>query len=86
VNRPPLLLADEPTSALDTESARTVLALLRRMHQGGQTIVLVTHDHRVAAVADRVVVMQDGAIRDQRRLAEPDADSLLAQLPRLDVS
>ncbi len=86
VNRPPLLLADEPTGALDTESARTVLALLRRMHHDGQTIVLVTHDHRVAAVADRVVVMQDGAIRDQRRLAEPDADSLLAQLPRLDVS
>jgi len=86
VNRPPLLLADEPTGALDTESARTVVGLLKRMHDDGQTIVLVTHDHRVAAVADRVVVMQDGAVRDERRLAEPAADALLAQLPRLDVS
>jgi putative ABC transport system ATP-binding protein len=86
VNRPPLLLADEPTGALDTDSARTVLRLLRRMHHDGQTIVLVTHDHRVAAAADRVLVMQDGAIADDRRLAEPGAGSLLAQLPPLEVS
>src|SRR6266536_3268968 len=86
VNRPLLLLADEPTGALDTDSARTVLGLLRRMHHGGQTIVLGTHDHRVAAAADRVLVMQDGAIGDERRLAEPGAGSLLAQLPPLEVS
>jgi putative ABC transport system ATP-binding protein len=86
VNRPLLLLADEPTGALDTDSARTVLGLLRRMHHDGQTIVLVTHDHRVAAAADRVLVMQDGAIGDERRLAEPGAGSLLAQLPPLEVS
>jgi putative ABC transport system ATP-binding protein len=86
VNRPPLLLADEPTGALDTDSARTVLALLRRMHQAGQTIVLVTHDHRVAAAADRVLVMQDGTIRDERRLTEAGAGSLLGQLPPLEVS
>jgi putative ABC transport system ATP-binding protein len=86
VNRPPLLLADEPTGALDTDSARTVLALLRRMHRDGQTIVLVTHDHRVAAAADRVLVMQDGTIRDERRLAEAGAGALLTQLPPLEVS
>jgi putative ABC transport system ATP-binding protein len=63
-----------------------VLALLRRMHQAGQTIVLVTHDHRVAAAADRVLVMQDGTIADDRRRAEPGAGSLLAQLPPLEVS
>jgi putative ABC transport system ATP-binding protein len=63
-----------------------VLALLRRMHRDGQTIVLVTHDHRVAAAADRVLVMQDGAIADERRLAEAGAGSLLAQLPPLEVS
>jgi ABC-type sulfate/molybdate transport systems ATPase subunit len=48
--------------------------------------VLVTHDHRVAAAADRVLVMQDGVIRDERRLAEPGPGSLLAQLPPLEVS
>jgi putative ABC transport system ATP-binding protein len=59
-NRPRVLLADEPTGNLDTDSARGVLALLRAQHQAGQTIVMVTHDARVAAAADRVLVMEDG--------------------------
>jgi putative ABC transport system ATP-binding protein len=59
-NRPGVLLADEPTGNLDTESARDVLALLREQHEAGQTIVMVTHDARVAAVADRLLVMEDG--------------------------
>jgi putative ABC transport system ATP-binding protein len=59
-NRPRVLLADEPTGNLDTESARRVLALLRAQHDVGQTIVMVTHDVRVAAAADRVLVMEDG--------------------------
>ena len=80
VNRPPLLLADEPTGALDTESAAAVLALLRRSHADGQSIVLVTHDHRVAAAADRVLVMQDGTIRDERRLESTSGTPLLGNL------
>jgi putative ABC transport system ATP-binding protein len=59
-NRPGVLLADEPTGNLDTESARQVLALLRAQHDAGQTIVMVTHDARVAAAADRLLVMEDG--------------------------
>jgi putative ABC transport system ATP-binding protein len=59
-NRPDVLLADEPTGNLDTESARQVLALLREQHRAGQTIVMVTHDARVAAAADRLLVMEDG--------------------------
>ena len=84
VNRPPLLLADEPTGALDTDSARNVLGVLRKEHEAGQTIVLVTHDHRVAAAADRVLMMQDGAIHDERRLSEPGA--LLTGLIPLELS
>ena len=84
VNRPPVLLADEPTGALDTEAARTVLGLLRREHEAGQTVVVVTHDHRVAAAADRVLVMQDGAIGDERRLSEPG--TLLTGLVPLELS
>jgi putative ABC transport system ATP-binding protein len=61
-NRPAVLLADEPTGNLDTESAREVLALLRRQHAAGQTIIMVTHDARVAAVADRLLVMEDGRL------------------------
>jgi putative ABC transport system ATP-binding protein len=60
INRPAVLLADEPTGNLDSQSAREVLGLLRRHHERGQTIVLVTHDARVASAADRVIHMRDG--------------------------
>ena len=59
-NGPGLLLADEPTGNLDTEAARQVLGLLARQHAGGQTIVMVTHDPRVGAAADRLLTMEDG--------------------------
>src|ERR1700754_1288179 len=69
INRPKVLLADEPTGNLDSASARDVMALLRTMHdERGQTIVLVTHDARVAARADRVITMRDGAIANETRL------------------
>jgi putative ABC transport system ATP-binding protein len=61
-NEPTLLLADEPTGALDSDSGHEVLELFRRLHAGGQTILLVTHDDDVAAGADRVVHMRDGRI------------------------
>jgi putative ABC transport system ATP-binding protein len=63
-NRPTLLLADEPTGALDSAGVEEVLGLLQRLHGEGQTILLVTHDSRVAAAADRVVKMRDGRILD----------------------
>ncbi|MGD9703584.1 MAG: ABC transporter ATP-binding protein [Acidimicrobiia bacterium] len=65
-NRPDVLLADEPTGNLDSANTRDVLDLLRREHERGQTIVMVTHDQRVAAAADRVVVMEDGRIVQDR--------------------
>ncbi|ANH95126.1 MULTISPECIES: ABC transporter ATP-binding protein [unclassified Streptomyces] len=61
VNRPELLLADEPTGALDTASGHGVRDLLRDLHRGGQTIVLVTHDLALAeAVASRAIHLVDG--------------------------
>jgi putative ABC transport system ATP-binding protein len=64
-NEPTLLLADEPTGALDSEGGQEVIELLSRLHGGGQTIVLVTHDPGVAAAADRVVRMRDGRIVEE---------------------
>jgi putative ABC transport system ATP-binding protein len=61
-NEPTLLLADEPTGALDSEGGQEVIELLSRLHAGGQTILLVTHDSKVAAAAGRVVRMLDGRI------------------------
>ena len=63
VNRPILLLADEPTGALDTHSGEGVLDLFRDLNAAGQTIVLVTHDPRLAErYADRIVTLVDGAV------------------------
>ena len=61
-NEPTLLLADQPTGALDSEGGLEVLELFRRLHAGGQTILLVTHDERVAASTERIVKMKDGRI------------------------
>jgi putative ABC transport system ATP-binding protein len=61
-NEPTLVLADEPTGALDSEGGEEVLELFRRLHQGGQTILLVTHDQPVADAAERLVRMRDGRV------------------------
>ncbi len=86
-NRPAVLLADEPTGNLDSESARQVLGLLRKEHELGQTIVMVTHDARVAAAADRVLVMQDGQFTTEEKVdsATGTASQLLSDLVRLET-
>jgi putative ABC transport system ATP-binding protein len=62
VNEPTLLLADEPTGALDSEGGMEVLELFRRLHDDGQTIIMVTHSPDVAAGAGRAVLMRDGRV------------------------
>jgi putative ABC transport system ATP-binding protein len=66
-NEPTLLLADEPTGALDSEGGDEVLELFTRLHSGGQTILLVTHDQPVADAAERLVRMKDGRVVDHGR-------------------
>ncbi len=62
LNQPALLLADEPTGNLDSNSAAEVMDLLRELHGGGQTLVLVTHDPDIAAAAQRTIHLRDGRI------------------------
>lgn len=61
-NEPTVLLADEPTGSLDSDGGAEVLELFRRLHRGGQTILLVTHDRPVADAAERIVQMKDGRV------------------------
>ncbi|QTZ90184.1 ABC transporter ATP-binding protein [Streptomyces auratus] len=68
VNTPTLLLADEPAGSLDSKGTREVLRLLARFHQRGQTILLVTHDARMASAADRVISFFDGQVVDDAHL------------------
>jgi putative ABC transport system ATP-binding protein len=85
INRPALLLADEPTGNLNSEGTTDVLELLRSYHAQGQTILLVSHDARVASAADRVLYMRDGQIRDEARMERVlDPRSVLARLMQLE--
>ena len=70
VNSPALILADEPTGSLDSAATGQLLALLADLHAGGQSVLLVTHDPRVATTADRLLSMRDGVIVDETRLGE----------------
>jgi putative ABC transport system ATP-binding protein len=65
INDPAVLLADEPTGNLDTKSGDAVLEVMRECHSRGQAIVLATHDHRIAASAQRVIAVRDGRIADE---------------------
>ncbi|MFI7062342.1 ABC transporter ATP-binding protein [Kribbella sp. NPDC050124] len=67
-NTPDILLGDEPTGNLDSAAAREVLSLLRAARDRGQTLLLVTHDARVAAAADRVITLRDGLVFDDTEL------------------
>ncbi len=69
VTQPALLLADEPTGNLDTESSLEIMRLLSRLNEEGRTIVLITHEHDIAAFARRVVRVQDGRILSDARQA-----------------
>ena len=67
VNHPSILLADEPTGALDTATSHEIMNLFERLHAEGNTIIVVTHEHDIAARAHRVISIRDGRIeRDER--------------------
>ncbi len=70
INNPALLLADEPTGNLDSENSREIISLLRRFNnEYNQTVIIITHDERIALAADRVIAIEDGKIvRDEVRL------------------
>ena len=68
-NDPLVVLADEPTGNLDSAATLEVLRLFDTLHTAGQTLVMVTHDPRVAATADRLISMRDGAFVDETRMS-----------------
>jgi putative ABC transport system ATP-binding protein len=68
-NEPRVVLADEPTGNLDSAATLEVLRLLEQLRAGGQTLMIVTHDERVAATADRLISMRDGVLVEETRLS-----------------
>ena len=75
-NEPLVVLADEPTGNLDSAATVDVLRLFERLHEAGQTLVVVTHDARIAATADRLISMRDGVFVDETRLTGGTAGPL----------
>jgi putative ABC transport system ATP-binding protein len=69
INNPALMLADEPTGNLDSENSREIVSLLRKFNkENNQTVIIITHDERIAMSADRVISIEDGKItRDEVR-------------------
>ena len=76
VNDPQIVLADEPTGNLDSASAFDVLSLLADLHAKGLTLVIVTHDERIATAADRLISMRDGSFVDETQLTGGSRGSL----------
>ena len=62
VNNPSILLADEPTGNLDSSTSQEIMELFAQLHQGGNTVILVTHEPDIAAFADRQVMLKDGKV------------------------
>ena len=89
INQPAVVLADEPTGALDSHTGESVMDLLTQINQRGQTVVLVTHDARLAtAYASRVVSLRDGVVVDDTRLVPPGRQTpgdLMRVYPRGDA-
>ncbi len=82
VNDPVILLADEPTGNLDRISGLEILAIFQRLNREGRTIVMITHDREVAEHAQRVLVLRDGLIVEDRAIVEPrDAEAELDAPP-----
>jgi putative ABC transport system ATP-binding protein len=68
VNDPSILLADEPTGNLDTATGNEIMALFERLHQQGNTIILVTHEHDIALHAHRVIHIRDGKVESDEKI------------------
>ena len=78
MGEPAVILADEPTGALDSHTSREVLSLLQKIHEAGNTVVLITHDNSIAVKAKRIVRLQDGRViydgdaKDPRAVVRPE--------------
>ncbi|MFN4148216.1 MAG: ABC transporter ATP-binding protein, partial [Rhodocyclaceae bacterium] len=81
VGDPALILADEPTGALDSKTGIEIMALLQQLNRAGITIVVVTHEHDIAAYAERIIHFRDGVVVADAPNACRDASADLAALP-----
>ena len=65
--QPPVILADEPTGNLDSASSKEILAILKKMHKTGRTVILITHDNEIANTAQRLIRISDGKLIENKK-------------------
>jgi putative ABC transport system ATP-binding protein len=83
VNDPEIIFADEPTGNLDSRSGMEIISIFQNLNSKRRTIVLITHDQKLAEHAHRVIRIVDGRIKNEKKINHPkDASSELANLPR----
>lgn len=82
INKPKIIFADEPTGSLNQQSSKEVMRELNRINQEGTSILLVTHDSKVAAKSDRILYMQDGNIRGELHLGKYLDENMLRERER----
>lgn len=70
VNDPTIILADEPTGALDSKTSAQIMELFVDLNQEGKTVILVTHEEEIAAYADRIIMLKDGLVTEDRRTVQ----------------
>ena len=71
--KPSLILADEPTGNLDKKTGQEIMAMFKELHEAGNTIVLITHDNKVAQCAERVIRIEDGKLYENQEVPDDDA-------------
>jgi putative ABC transport system ATP-binding protein len=71
VTKPALLLADEPTGNLDSKTSHEIMGLFQRLHEAGNTIIVVTHEREIADHARRIVTIRDGLVASDERNIVP---------------
>jgi putative ABC transport system ATP-binding protein len=71
ITDPDIILADEPTGSLDEHSGIEIMAIFKRLHNSHKTILMVTHDQKVAEHADRIILLKDGLVAEDRKVAKP---------------
>jgi putative ABC transport system ATP-binding protein len=87
ITDPSILLADEPTGNLDSKSGAEVMAIFKRLHRDGRTIIVVTHDRAVAEHANRIIVLKDGMVAEDQPVPHPrDAEAEAIALAEKEVT
>ena len=71
--KPSLILADEPTGNLDKKTGKEIMAMFKELHEAGNTIVLITHDNKVAQCAERIIRIEDGRLYENQEVPDDDA-------------